>query len=465
MLTLKQKHRSRSVIAQGFTLVESLVLLFIFSLITVVFYETFATGTRMILEAKNRVGGVAVANTRMETIRNLDYDDIGTKRWNGSAYEYGIPSGEILETETLSVNTREYTVHTFVRYVDDEFDGQDGGIPGDGIPNDYKQVRVEVSWGEAASQSVVLVANFAPPGVETSAGGGTLSLNILDSVGDAVGQAAVHITNSETSPPINLTTQSNEFGIVSLPGAPAANQSYVIEVSKAGYYSTTTYAPYPTSAFHPVDVHGSVVEGAFNPKAMIMDRFAQLTIHTKSPWGEDLDNVEFHLKGGKKLGDEDGTLLPVYDFAQDVDSGDDAEVSLNDRSAGLYTVDLLNDADYRLLRMSTDEAIVDNFNILPGIDLDMTMTIADTSVNAVLVRVTDGTTPLQNATVHLTNALLAYDATVITDRYGQAYFPTEAPALTAGTYDLTVSATGFSDYAGTVVVGSGLETEDVSMNL
>ncbi len=150
---------------KGFTLIESLVFLFIFSLISVAFFQAYFVTVRTIIESKNRLGATALANQKMEIIRSIEYDEIGTKHWNGSAWVYGIPAGELIEDEAVSVNTTLYQVDTFAQYVDDTFDGS---IPIDTIPTDYKRVRVTVSWGSGGSdQQVALFGNFAPNGIET----------------------------------------------------------------------------------------------------------------------------------------------------------------------------------------------------------------------------------------------------------------------------------------------------------
>ena len=157
---------------RGFTLIESLVFLFIFSLISVAFFQAYFVTARTIIESKNRLGATALANQKMEIIRSIEYDEIGTKSWNGSAWVYGIPAGELIENESVSVNTIQYQVDTFVQYVDDTFDGS---APTDTIPTDYKRVRVTVSWGSGGSdQQVAIFVNFAPNGVDSSSGGGVL---------------------------------------------------------------------------------------------------------------------------------------------------------------------------------------------------------------------------------------------------------------------------------------------------
>jgi len=61
----------------AFTLIEALVVLFVFSLITLTFYSVFTLGGAYIIESKNRLRAVSLANEKMEIIRNLEYDDIG----------------------------------------------------------------------------------------------------------------------------------------------------------------------------------------------------------------------------------------------------------------------------------------------------------------------------------------------------------------------------------------------------
>jgi type II secretory pathway pseudopilin PulG len=141
--------RQRKLQLNGFTLIEALVFLFLFTVITTVFFQTFAYGTALIQQSKYRLGATSLANQKMEIIRSLDYDNIGTLS--------GIPAGDIQEDETVQVNNSVYHVHTFIQYVDDAYDGQLGHSPNDPVPNDYKRVRVEVAWGtESDSEKIAL---------------------------------------------------------------------------------------------------------------------------------------------------------------------------------------------------------------------------------------------------------------------------------------------------------------------
>lgn len=441
---------------KGFSLVEALVTLSIFSMITLTFYSVFSSGTQQIIETKNRLGAISIANEKMEIARNLAYDTLGTKSWNGTSYDYGIPAGDILEDEDVSVNTRSFHIHTFVQYVDDDFDGLS---PTDTIPNDYKRVKVEVSWGTGGSlQTVSLVSTFVPKGVETSIGGGVLAVHVIDSGGLGIPQATVHITNTAVTPSINVTTNTDSTGSLTLPAAPASTQGYKIEVSKSGYYSAMTYAPYPTTAFYPSDVHASVVEASFNQKTILFDLASGFVLATKDATGTDIPNIGFTLKGGRKLGDDAG-LNPIYTInTQNYNSGSSSQQTFSNESPGPYEITFpALSSQYRFLRLSTQEDIKEIFNILPGETKNIDIVFADTQVQSVLFTVTDQATgdSLQNASVHLIESISGYDATVNTDRYGQAYFPETLPALVDGTYDYTISATGYSDSTGSISVSGG----------
>ncbi len=449
---------------QGFTLIESLVVLFIFALISVVFLQTYTVGTRMIIESKNRLGATALVNQKMEVIRSVAYSTIGTKHWNGSAWVYGIPPGDILEDEDISVNTTLYHVHTFVQYVDDTFDGTLGGSPNDAIPNDYKKVRLTVSWGSGgADQSVASYAHFSPKGIETSAGGGIFSINILDSIGGGVSGATVHVENSAAG--VNLTTATSSDGNITLVGTPAGTEVYHLTVSKSGYYGATTLSPYPTTAYSPTDVHASVVNGVLNQKTIVMDQSSDIHLRTKDAFGVDIPNVDFHIEGGRIMG-VNPTLQTVYGLVQDDATDASGEITLNDQSYGPYTLTFTDPAQYEFYKLDPEGVPIDDFVVSPGTTKEIVGRFLSENIGSVKITVKDNTdaSVLPGATVHLSNTTLGYDATITTDQYGFAYFPTSLPALVDGVYDVEVSASGFSNDTSTVTIAGALVKKIISLN-
>ena len=449
---------------KAFTLIEALVLLFIFSVISITFLQVYATGTRLIIESKNRLGATALANQKLEIVQSLDYDNIGTVS--------GVPAGDIPEYETVSVNTTQYEVHTFVQYRDDAFDGTVNGSPADAIPNDYKRIKISVAWGsKGIDQTVSLITDVAPDGVETSAGGGVLSINILDAAGMGVSGASVHIVNTSAS--VDLTAPTDATGNVTLPGTPAGVQNYVLTVSKSGYYGVQTYPPLPPSTYNPVDEHASVVAGVLNQKSLVMDQYADLTIHSKDPFGTDVPSISFGMIGGKILGTDPVTSEPVYEYNQSLSTNASGSLDIAGQSYGQYTL-TASDTRYVLYKLSPENVTYNIFDALAGQATIIDMILLDTQIGSVKAVVTNAAdnTAVAGASVHLTNTLLSYDETRTTDQYGIAYFPTALPpdfpttqpGLVAGTYDLTVSATGFADNASTVAVNGALIIKDIGLS-
>ena len=448
---------------RGFTLIESMVFLLLFALIASIFFQTYSTATRLIIESKNRLGATALANQKMEIIRSIDYTTIGTKHWNGSAWVYGIPAGEILEDENVTVNTTTYAVHTFVQYVDNAFDGQSGGATNDTIPTDYKRARITVSWGLGGTdQTVVLFGNFSPNGVETSGGDGVLSINVLDATGNGVSGATVRVVNSAAS--IDTTGATDSTGNITLPGATAGMEAYELTLSKSGYYGAVTYPAYPTSAYNPVDVHATVATGVLNQKTVVMDQEVDITFKTEDPFGTDIPNIGYTLSGGRVLGTDPGTGGSVYGFTDTGTTNGSGEAEYPDESYGQYTVST-SSPDYEFYRLTPEGSAVDVFDASPGAAAAITAVLLDKNIGSVKIIVANqaDSTPIAGASVRLRNIGLAYDATVTTDSFGQAYFPTTLPELLDGTYDIEVTASGFGNESDTASVTGALETQTIQM--
>lgn len=438
----------------GFTLIESLVFLFLFSVVSVTFFETYATGTRLIIESKNRLGATALANQKMEIIRSIDYASIGTTT--------GIPAGDLEENETISVNTVKYTVHTFVQYVDDSFDGTAASST-DTIPTDYKRVRITVSWGKlGVDQQVIIFGNFSPKGIETSGGGGVLSINVLNGAGNGVSGATVHIVNAPSS--VNVTGNTDATGNLTFPGAPAGVQKYALTVSKNGYYGATTYPPYPTTSYNPVDVHASVVSGVLNQKTMVMDQSSDITLITKDVFGTVIPTIGYTISGGRILGTNPVTATTVYGFTATGTTNTSGEANHPGESSGQYTVSISN-GNYEFYKLSPEGALLNGFSALAGSTTPVTALLLDKNIGSLKVIVKDQVSDdaLSGASVHVTNGALSFDTTVITDQYGFAYFPTALPPLLAGTYDVSVSLSGYSNVDTTADINGTLQTKSITM--
>ncbi|HAT73940.1 MAG: hypothetical protein US30_C0003G0040 [Candidatus Moranbacteria bacterium GW2011_GWF2_36_839] len=424
----------------GFTLIEALVLLFIFSLITITFYQVISVGTRYIIFSKNRLGAIALANEKMETARNLKYDDVGIQ--NGACM------GNIPQDEDVAENGRSYHVHTLAAYIDDPFDGTLGGSPNDTAYKDYKIVKITVSWGGSGidAGSIFLLSRFVPPGLEAATSGdGILSINIFsDQAGGAgVSGATVKITNSDLG--FSETRQTDSMGNVMIVGAKESIQKYEIEVSKSGYETVETYPVYPDSTYNPVDTHASVVAGSMNVTNIALNKTVDLKIITQNYFGSAISDINFVLEGGRKLGTEVANpYTPVYAIDETSQTNSSGEKEYNSISPGQYTFEFTNPiADY--VQIGTDPApplVLSSEN-----NLDFKVVLASKNVTSILVKInaTGSTNPFAGATVELSNTT-GYNENTITDGNGTAFFPkTESVPLEEGAYNLKVTAEGYQE--------------------
>ncbi len=280
-ITLQDKKLPPKKPALGFSLMEVMVAIGVVGMLVVTILSVFHFALKTVAENKARTGAVTLAEERIELVRNLPYDSVGVIG--------GIPSGSLAPLQTTLLNNVSYTISVQAVYIDDPFDGTVGGNPADLLGNDYKKVRVAVSWtGHFGPKTYVTITSLTPRGIETNAGGGTLSLLVFDANGVPVPQATLTVANASLTPPINLTVETNDQGRYLLPGAPASINRYRIAATKAGYSLDQTCAidaagntctategnPTPTKP------HATVVAGELTEVALAIDRVSTLVVNT-----------------------------------------------------------------------------------------------------------------------------------------------------------------------------------------
>lgn len=430
-----------------------MVLIFIFALISVTFFSVITVGTRHILISKNRLGAIALANEKMEIVRNLKFEDVGTVS--------GVVSGNIPQEEDVETNGKKYTVETLVRYEDDPFDGTLGGSPNDAAYKDYKTVKIIVSWNNGGQDqgSVDVVSRFVPPGLEVaSSGEGILSISVFSdqAEGAGVAQSSVHITNPDTG--VDETIQTNDAGNATLVGAGESINNYRITVSKSGYEAVSTFAPYPETVYDPVDVHASVVEGTLNMVGIIQNKLAAIKLQTKDYLGNDKSDISFKLTGGRKLGTN---VLSPFDNVYNLDVSDqtngDGEKVYDSVSPGDYNLELTSD-DYEII--GTNPALP--FFLSSEMSQEVEIKVAEKNKTSILflVQRNSDNTPIEGASVQLKNESLSYDQTITTKSDGMAFFPIEeTPPFQAGIYNLIVKADGYEDINAEEIVANSILTK------
>lgn len=290
----------------GFTLVESLVGITLLLIVFIGIFGLIRLNIKIVAQSKAKAVATALANQKIELARNLTYNQVGTAG--------GIPSGVILETENIERNKIAYTVKTTVIYVDDSFDDI---FPVDPLAWDYKRIRVKVSWSEFFGGQVTLQTDIAPKGIETTGGGGIISVLVFDANGQPVPQADIRVENNDIFPPIDASYQTDNQGRIFIPGAPECNDCYKITANKFDYSSERTYEINEmvrgVALAFPIKPFLSVIEGQLSEISFSVDRLSTKTVNTiryveEKNWN---DLFEDESKISEKL----QTVLDSTDFA------------------------------------------------------------------------------------------------------------------------------------------------------
>jgi hypothetical protein len=434
---------------KGMTIIEGLILLAIFIIVATAFYEGFILGTNHILNVKKRLLAVGIANEKMEILRSLPYDEV--------AVSGGLPSGAIDPDELVVTSGNQFHILTAISYFDDPDDGT-LAMSTDSIPNDYKSAVIRVLWGgETAAETVILRSFFVPSGIETTAGGGILSVNVIDANGIPVQDASVRIQNSFVAPAVDTTLVTGANGNAALVGAKASSQKYIITVSKSGYETVTTLPPYPITAFYPNDVHMTAINDAFTTGIIISSLLADLHIEARDPLGVPVPNVNFDLEGGRVIGTTTG-LAPVYGYSESLVTDSSGNEDITDASPGAYYLNL-NEASYTFWKADYGSNNAANQIVLaPSGNLTATVIIINENSPGYFVQVLDKSNgnPVEGGVVKFENTGLGYSVEKNTDSYGYAYIPRDAAeALINGTtYDITITHTDYDTKTDTVTINN-----------
>jgi type II secretory pathway pseudopilin PulG len=445
---VKQKTKIHS--NSGFSILEVVSAIFIFSVTTLAIYGSFSAGLKSLAQSKHRIAATELANEKMEIVRNMQYDDIGTVG--------GVPDGALLQNETVQRSNQKFNVHTFIRYWDDADDGLAEADENEVI-TDYKEVKIEVTWaGVAEGYGAKAFSKFVPNGVETDVGGGTLRFNAMDGSGAPVSGADVRIRNTDVEPDIDIDTITDSNGSVLLSGMPPGDRNYEISVSKGGYESIVTSAPYPTTPYNPTDEHSSVIEGSLNTKAIILDKLADIHIYSKGIDDQALPNMDFSLTGGRIIGTDPGGGPDVTNYQENLSTGETGDVNVTDVPPGKYNVSL-NEPGYTMIGSDATFPLA----IVPDQSATVNLIIASDTENSLIVSVKDSISglPVSGAAVRVSNGV-DFDVTLTTGAMGQVYFPpTTDPEtiLASGDYTIETTADNYENYSGSVNVNQLVERQ------
>ena len=257
---------------RGFSLIELLVVAAIMALFIGGLFVTIQTSLKLVADNRARMSALSVANDRLEYIRSLSYDAVGTVS--------GLPAGTIPQVSTSTLNGFLFTERILIEYIDDAADGV-GVSDSNAITTDYKRAKVEISWtSREETNEVVLVTTIVPRSIETNIGGGTIRVNVTDANVVPVGSASVRLVNTSGTTTIDVTKLTDSTGSVLFGGAPAGS-GYQVFVSRAGDSSEQTYEATTTNP-NPVLQPISLLAADISTVNVQIDTLSSVTLHLLS---------------------------------------------------------------------------------------------------------------------------------------------------------------------------------------
>ena len=339
---------------KGFTLAELLVGILLLGLISVSILTLFTTLIRSTVVIKRKAVASTIAITQMETLKSLPYNNLAVA--GGPIYS----TSYLPANESTTLNGVTYTTTTSVDYVDDAYDGcgpypnqtlkqqycrnlpSPTGAPAtDTNPQDYKIARVVVKDAKGiilASMDSQIAARVA----ETASTTGALFVSVLDENGNPLSGATVNVTNTTSTPNINLNDTSDSNGIVIFYGLPpdTNNFDYKITGTLANYSSLSTIIPtgnltptYPNQKIF--TQQSSFVTLTLKPQGQY-SLIAEATDTTNNP----LSNLRVYIKGGYKSYTSATNTAYYYDNMTPTDTRPTTD------SSGVFTVTNLVPGNY-----------------------------------------------------------------------------------------------------------------------
>lgn len=433
---------------KGQILLAILIALAVFAILTHALFTLMASSYDLISYNKARITARHLGQEKIETIRNLPYDEVGTVG--------GAPEGIIEPTEAIVRNGLNYTIKTDIAYHDDPFNGT-----GPGYDTDYKRVRVEVSWeGIAASRKnpLVLITDITA-NYTTSVSGGTLVILVFDANGNPVSQADVTIVADSIDPPISISTKTNTSGQVTRSGLTPCIACYKITVTKDDMSTDRTYSD--TEVTNPTKPDASIFQDSLTQISFAIDTLGTINIasfNSRDNGFTPAGGVPFRIHGNKIIG-TDAYAQPVYKYDENLTTDGAGNLAINDAEWDIYHVTMPDPTSYDI--SGTDPSLP--LYLTPGGSVDFSFATEPHTDHSFLVTAKDsGLDKIASASARIYDDL-GFEETKSTGQdtdpdFGQALFS----GLEEKTYHFTATASGFLDYSSDYDV-SGYTVTDIVM--
>ena len=429
----------------GFTFIDVLVGSFLACVIFIGIFGAFQFGFWAFRYGEARIVATNIAKARMEEIRGLNYEAVGTI---GAFLPYA--DGDIVSQETVERNGFIYDLGTSVKYIVDNADGV--GAPEDECPNDYKRAEVIASWSGVFGGQVVLVTDIAPKDLaeECIQAGGVVIIRVFDSQGEMIPSPLIQIFEAGTG--ILIDSAEPDTGEHYFPLSP---NSYKVVVQKEGFSTSRTYGEDELAS--PEKPHILLSESEVEEMAFSIDHLSDFIINTLSEIEEGakivtIPDVGFELRGEKVIG-RDGDDELVYKFREDFVSDGDGYIDILDMEWDDYNFSI--DPVSGLELVETEPA-PQPITLAPDIVQEVNLFVQ--AENSLLIKVEDQQTidPVFGADVRLFK--IDYDKSQFTDQDGETYFL----PLESTTYGIEAGAPGYDSIIDTVLI-SGYEIKVIQL--
>ena len=364
---------------------ETLVAAAFFIVFSLAIYQLYAKVIELSGNIRIKTIATQVASEQIEFIRNLQYSNVGTTS--------GIPSGVVPPSKTVTKNGITFSVDTIIRNIDLPADGTLGGTPNDTSPADNKLAFVEVTCiGCKVPITVKYTTTIAPKSLETENGNGALVIKVIDANGLPVVGATVNVQNSSTSPTIDFTDSTDNYGVLTVVDAPPANESYHITVSKSDYSTEQTYVPGGAGNINPTKPHITVAINTVSQSTFSIDRLSTLILKAQSAQCSSITGVSGTLVGSKLIGTSPDVIKSSIPFTLS-----SASNTLNNIEWDTYKVSI-SGTSYDISGTNP----VFPLSVLPNSSQQVTLTLKPSSTNRLVVAATDiSGLPVAGATVDI----------------------------------------------------------------
>ncbi|MEI8337750.1 MAG: prepilin-type N-terminal cleavage/methylation domain-containing protein [bacterium] len=372
----------------GFTLVETLVSVAIFSILIAVVYKTSALLISQGVVYRQNTTVSSLADQYMEIARNLPYSQIGTL--NGSPHG-NLP--DLPNAKNVNVNGTVYKVYYVVNYIDDPADGTIA-LGTDSSPNDYKQIKLYIN-NTSTGLTKSFLGNIVPKGLENINNAGALSVQVIDAVGQPVSGASINIVNNTGTTSINLTRTSDVYGNWIEVGLPDSANSYHIVVTKNGYSTDQTY-PSSVGNPNPTKPDATILNGQVTKISFSIDKLSSLGFKTLDQTCNVLSGIGMGIQGSKIIGTPN-----VFKFTNSYTSDGNGLISIPTLEWDNYIPGIAGNT-YMIYGSSP----IQQMSILPNTSQNFSLVLGPKTTNSLLVIVKDNATgnPIEGANVNLEKA-------------------------------------------------------------